>query len=137
MLFHLLPAEGSNAEMRALLQQMVNTSTAQGNLEAIKWCHSQIECPISVGGVDAAAMNGHFDVLRWNWENRPKMCPPLYELFKVAVIHCNVDTLRWMKTRRLQVDCRALIKESMELAHLNWDDAGALQVAPDGRHPQD
>ena len=134
MLLHLSPSEASNTRYvpaQANLQRIVDAWVGQKNIEAINWCHSHVACAFSVEAVGAAARNGHFAVLRGVWENRPDMCPLLYieELFRVAVILSNLDTLRYMKARRIQVKYKALLHDSTGLGLANLDkDAGASQV---------
>lgn len=86
--------------------------------------------PLSVSAMKEVAKSGKFASLRWIWDHKPDMCPPVHVLFREAVFHSDVDTLRWMAARGDRMDCEALSCESIEHEQLGPDYTQVSPVCP-------
>ncbi len=114
MLRHLLPEDENSKQQKQYLQRIAAAWAAQGNKDFVVWSRSLHRLGLlTLENMRIAARNGHFSLLRWFWENEPAKCPPLHELFWMAVVFADVTTLEWMVARGHQFDCAALAHHSV------------------------
>ena len=75
-------------------------AATEGQLETVKWLHTNTYAECTTDAMDDAARNGHLDVVKWLHENRTEGCTTAAMDF--AAKNGHLDVVKWLHENRTE-----------------------------------
>ncbi|EFA82158.1 hypothetical protein PPL_04578 [Heterostelium album PN500] len=95
---------------------VIDTAAASGNLEIIKWIHSNTTIPFHRSTMNTAGRLSQFEVLKWLHENRTEGCSE--NLIDLVVIKNDLQLIKYLHHNRSGSCTVKAMNRSLKLGHL-------------------
>ena len=93
--------------------RVMNAAAANGHLDVIEWLHNNCTDGCTKSAMDGAAENGHLDVIEWLYENRTEGCST--NALHGAAENGHLDVVEWLCENISDFDIKT-IKNSVKCA---------------------